>query len=155
MTESPESRAEGCSISPQHVIKNKGKQPMVPEPLERLAPLSPSVSVPGKRLVSERVLPGVRLKEPLAETGSGLLPAPMVPNTFQLIKPKDEPFTDDMFMGDLPQYDAPIAVIHPGGSLFWNYYFFGHDFCPPFLFQLEVLESLFLVLNISNLIRIY
>ncbi|PON66828.1 Histone-lysine N-methyltransferase SUVR4/SUVR1/SUVR [Trema orientale] len=116
VTESPESRAAGSSISPQHALKNKGKQPMVSEPFvmqDRLAPLSPPVSVPGKRLVSERALPGICLKEPMAETGSVLRPAQKVPNTYQLIRPKDEPFVDDMFMGDLPRYGAPIAVLHP------------------------------------------
>ena len=152
MTGSPESRAEGSSISPQHAIKNKGKQPMVSEPhvmQDRLAPHSPPVSVPGKRLVSERAsLPGVCFREPMAETGSGLRPTQKVPSTYQLIRPKDEPFTDDMFMGDLPQYEAPIAVLHPGVSLFsWVVsfsflvfieliLFFCYDFCPMFPFSI-------------------
>ncbi|XP_062079710.1 probable inactive histone-lysine N-methyltransferase SUVR2 isoform X2 [Humulus lupulus] len=77
VTESPESRAEGSSISPRHtVIKDKGKQPMVSD--------------------------------------SGFHHKPNVPTAYQLIKPKDEPYTDDMFARGLPQYEPPpIAVLRP------------------------------------------
>ncbi|XP_062079756.1 uncharacterized protein LOC133784375 isoform X5 [Humulus lupulus] len=70
VTESPEARAEGSSISPQQhtVIKDKSKQPIVSD---------------------------------------GEFHSP-------LIKPKYEPYTDDMFARDLPQDEpTPIGVIRP------------------------------------------
>ncbi|XP_024018393.1 probable inactive histone-lysine N-methyltransferase SUVR2 isoform X1 [Morus notabilis] len=110
ITESPEPRDESCSISQEHGAKNKGKQPIIsepPVPQQRLSPLAPA----GKRVISERASHGVCLREP-TETGSDLFPKQTVPN-HQLIKPKDEPFIDDMIMGDIRQYEVPIAVIHP------------------------------------------
>lgn len=111
VTGSPEPMNDGSSISPQYVAKNKGKQPMISEPpvqLQRLGPLSS----PGKSIVSR----GLFLREPVDETGSDRFPRQleMVSSNDQFIKPKDEPFTDDMFMGDKPQYEDPIAVIHQG-----------------------------------------
>lgn len=97
ITRSPESRAElQQPISPHIGNKNKGKQPVMSKPL---APH------------------GVRFKElVVAEPGIILLPKQNV-NTHQLLKPKDEPFTDDM-----AQDEVPIAAILPGTSLFALYY---------------------------------
>ncbi|PQQ17571.1 putative inactive histone-lysine N-methyltransferase SUVR2 isoform X2 [Prunus yedoensis var. nudiflora] len=91
ITRSPESRAElQQPISPHIGNKNKGKQPVMSKPL---APH------------------GVRFKElVVAEPGIILLPKQNV-NTHQLLKPKDEPFTDDM-----AQDEVPIAAILPGPS---------------------------------------
>ncbi|KAJ6941544.1 inactive histone-lysine N-methyltransferase SUVR2 isoform X5 [Populus alba x Populus x berolinensis] len=48
----------------------------------------------------------VRLKDPIVQQGIVLLPKQKMP----LIKPKDEPFTDDVPFDDAPQ---PIAIIRP------------------------------------------
>lgn len=96
--------------TPQRSIVNKGKQPLLPQ----IEPL-------GKRSMSERTA-SIRIKEPMAEPGIASLPKPKVPDTHVLIKPKDEPFTDDMFSSDVPDYEVPIAVIRPGTSLFpWSH----------------------------------
>lgn len=92
--------------TPQRNIVNKGKQPLLPQ----IEPL-------GKRSMSERAA-SIRIKEPMAEPGIASLPKQKVPETHVLIKPKDEPFTDDMFSSDVPDYEVPIAVIRPGASLF-------------------------------------
>lgn len=91
ITRSPESRAElQQPISPHIGNKNKGKQPVMSKPL---APH------------------GVRFKEMVvAEPGIILLPKQNV-NIHQLLKPKDEPFTDDM-----AQDEVPIAAILPDPS---------------------------------------
>ncbi|KAG6724441.1 hypothetical protein I3842_03G259600 [Carya illinoinensis] len=90
--------------TPQRSIVNKGKQPLLPQ----IEPL-------GKRSMSERTA-SIRIKEPMAEPGIASLPKPKVPDTHVLIKPKDEPFTDDMFSSDVPDYEVPIAVIRPDPS---------------------------------------
>ncbi|XP_059297613.1 probable inactive histone-lysine N-methyltransferase SUVR2 [Lycium ferocissimum] len=51
------------------------------------------------------------LKEPKKEPGGELSPKQKMLGSLALIKPKDEPYTDDM-----PQFEAPIAVIHPEPS---------------------------------------
>ncbi|XP_041004192.1 probable inactive histone-lysine N-methyltransferase SUVR2 isoform X2 [Juglans microcarpa x Juglans regia] len=90
--------------TPQRNIVNKGKQPLLPQ----IEPL-------GKRSMSERAA-SIRIKEPMAEPGIASLPKQKVPDTHVLIKPKDEPFTDDMFSSDVPDYEVPIAVIRPDPS---------------------------------------
>ncbi|XP_041008497.1 probable inactive histone-lysine N-methyltransferase SUVR2 [Juglans microcarpa x Juglans regia] len=89
------------TISPQLSIVNKGKKPLLPciDSLE-------------KRSMSDRESHVVHIKEPMVESDIALLPKQKVPNTRVLIKPKDEPF-DDMFNSDVPDYEVPIAVIHP------------------------------------------
>jgi hypothetical protein len=101
MMEKPQSIA-------QHGTVNKGKQPLLPQ-----------IASPGKRSMSERAS-HVCIREPMVEQGIVLLPKQKVPDTHLLIKPKDEPFTDDMFTEDVPDYEVPIAVIHPGAySFLW------------------------------------
>lgn len=96
MMKSTELRAEPCPVSPQHGTKNKGKQP-VPSKPSALEERSDSLSQ-------------------VAVRGTGF-----ILDSLALIKPKDEPFTDDLF-GNLPHYGVPIAMIHPGTSLFyWMY----------------------------------
>lgn len=104
MVEKPQSILK--PIAPQHGTVNKGKQPLLPQ-----------ISSPGKRSMPERAS-HVCIREPIVEPGIVLLPKQKVPDTRVLIKPKDEPFTDDMFTEDVPDYEIPIAVIHPGTSLF-------------------------------------
>ncbi|XP_024923159.2 probable inactive histone-lysine N-methyltransferase SUVR1 isoform X1 [Ziziphus jujuba] len=115
MTEMLEFRAEPYPISPQHATRNKGKQLVLSKPLapgERSDPVSP-VAVQGKRYVSERVSNALCLKEPMTHPVAVVLPKPKVFDCHGLIIPKDEPFTDDMFDGDMPHYGVPIAMIHP------------------------------------------
>ncbi|TQD83725.1 hypothetical protein C1H46_030682 [Malus baccata] len=86
LTRSPDSRAElHQPVSPHRSNKNKGKQPVVSNPVPQH----------GKRII---------------ESGIVLLPKHRVDN-HQLMKPKDEPFTDDM-----AQDEVPIAVILPDPS---------------------------------------
>ncbi|KAA8543414.1 hypothetical protein F0562_021091 [Nyssa sinensis] len=137
---------ESWSVSPQPLIRNKGKQPVMPKPLTvqersepsqlsatdrtqscatrrtesdsmpspiRLrdkgkGPLSPQIARREKSSISERPYHALRFKEPKVGPGIVLLPKQKVPDTHNLIKPKDEPITDDM-----PQFEVPIAVIRP------------------------------------------
>ncbi|XP_048430066.1 probable inactive histone-lysine N-methyltransferase SUVR2 [Pyrus x bretschneideri] len=86
LTRSPDSRAElHQPVSPHLSNKNKGKQPVASNPVPQH----------GKRIT---------------ESGIVLLPKHRVDN-HQLMKPKDEPFTDDM-----AQDEVPIAVILPDPS---------------------------------------
>ncbi|XP_028094415.1 probable inactive histone-lysine N-methyltransferase SUVR2 isoform X2 [Camellia sinensis] len=120
-------RAGSHPLSPQTLIRNKGKQAVSPKPLsiqERFEPSQPdSVSPPirlkekgkepllpqiaqrDKRAFSERTPHAVHLREPNVDRGIVLLTKQQTHSSHALIKPKDEPVTDDM-----PQ---PIAVIHP------------------------------------------
>ncbi|KAK9944999.1 hypothetical protein M0R45_010532 [Rubus argutus] len=98
--QSPESRGElQPPISPPSGIINKGKQPLI----------SKSMALEGKSS-SERSSHGVRFKETVVGPGIILLPKQNV-DSLALIKPKDEPFTDDM-----AQDEVPIAVILPDQS---------------------------------------
>ncbi|PSR89737.1 Inactive histone-lysine N-methyltransferase [Actinidia chinensis var. chinensis] len=135
-------RAGSLPHSPQPLVRNKGKQPVLPKPLriqepsqagctDRTQPFgtrvaeSDSVSPPlrlrdkgkeplsqiapkDKKSISERSPHAVPLKEPKLEPGVVHLPKQKMHNSRSLIKPKDEPFTDDM-----PQVLVPIRVIHP------------------------------------------
>lgn len=122
--------------SPQAHLVNKGKQPALPQPLavqgrsdlsptsatkraesdllhtqQRLRdkgkePLSPQIAAKEKRSIP------VRSFHPNAEPGIILSPKWKVHDTPALMKPKDEPFTDDIL-----QLEVPIAVIHPGNLL--------------------------------------
>ncbi|KAL6968148.1 hypothetical protein U1Q18_033952, partial [Sarracenia purpurea var. burkii] len=84
-------RTEPDSVSPPRSLREKGKEP-----------LSLQVSPRDKKSISERSPHAVRLKEP----GNVLLPKQQVHNSCALIKPKDEPFT-----GDLPLFEVPIAAV--------------------------------------------
>lgn len=63
----------------------------------------------GKSLVAAKSSNASKLKEPKTEPGGQLSPKQKMSGSLALIKPKDEPYTDDM-----PQFEVPIAVIHPG-----------------------------------------
>lgn len=76
-------------------------------------PVLPIIAFAENRCISERASHGVLIRDPTVGSENVLLPK-KVSNSQELIKPKDEPFTDDMFTDDRPQYEVPIAVIHPG-----------------------------------------
>ncbi|KAL7225074.1 hypothetical protein ACSBR1_020387 [Camellia fascicularis] len=137
----PEQRSEDMTQSPQPLVRNKGKQPVLPKPVsiqdsfepsqpgaaDRTEPFStrrtesdlvpPPVRLTGKgkEPLLPQIAPGisvrsphaVRLKEPMVHTGIVLSPKPHVHDSRALIKPKDEPFTDDIL-----QSEVPSAVIH-------------------------------------------
>ncbi|XP_057965045.1 probable inactive histone-lysine N-methyltransferase SUVR2 isoform X2 [Malania oleifera] len=90
-------RTEPDLLSSQTRLKDKGKEPV-----------SSQISPREKRLTSERSHHALQFKEPKHEPGIVLLPKQKMPDICALIKPKDEPFTDEM-----AQYEVPIAVIHP------------------------------------------
>ncbi|KAF5938198.1 hypothetical protein HYC85_025704 [Camellia sinensis] len=136
----PEQRSQDMTQSPQPLVRNKGKQPVLPKPVsiqdsfepsqpgaadrtEPFATRTESDLVPppvrltgkGKEPLLPQIAPGisvrsphaVRLKEPMGDTGIVLSPKPHVHDSRALIKPKDEPFTDDIL-----QSEVPSAVIH-------------------------------------------
>ncbi|KAF8388284.1 hypothetical protein HHK36_026950 [Tetracentron sinense] len=93
-------RPESNSLSPQIHLRGKGKESV-----------SPQIAPSEKRSFSDRISRPVCFKEPKIEPGIVLLPKERRSNNHQydgLIKPKHEPFTDD-----LPQFEVPIAMIHP------------------------------------------
>ncbi|KAK4366161.1 hypothetical protein RND71_014041 [Anisodus tanguticus] len=65
----------------------------------------------GTSLVAAKASRASKLKEPKKEPGGEQSPKQKMLGSLALIKPKDEPYTDDM-----PQFEAPIAVIHPEPS---------------------------------------
>ncbi|XP_057472557.1 probable inactive histone-lysine N-methyltransferase SUVR2 isoform X2 [Actinidia eriantha] len=137
-------RAGSHLLSPQSLVRNKGKQPVLPKPLsvkERFhssqlgavdttdlfatsgtepvsispplrlrqigkEPLSPQFATRDER-TSGRSPRVVHLEEHNVEHGIGVFPK-QVHNSNALIKPKDEPFSED-----IPQFEVPIAVIYP------------------------------------------
>lgn len=76
---------------------DKGKEPVSPRMVARV-----------KKSSIERPSGAVRIKEPAADSGvkNSKVRTSGAP---ALLKPKDEPFTDDAFTNELP-----IAAIHPG-----------------------------------------
>uniref|UniRef100_A0A803LA99 SET domain-containing protein n=1 Tax=Chenopodium quinoa TaxID=63459 RepID=A0A803LA99_CHEQI len=95
---SPGQRTQPLTGSPQPVVftRNKGKQPV-----------SPQVSQRDKRTAPERASQALQIKEPRAEPVVN--PRQKQPSTI-LLKPKDEPFTEDMIT------PAPLAVLPPGST---------------------------------------
>ncbi|XP_031268881.1 probable inactive histone-lysine N-methyltransferase SUVR2 isoform X1 [Pistacia vera] len=75
-------------------------------------PVLPIISSAENRSISG-ASHGVLIRDSTVGSGNVLLPK-KVSNSQALIKPKDEPYTDDMFTDDRSQYEVPIAVIHPG-----------------------------------------
>ncbi|XP_057507370.1 probable inactive histone-lysine N-methyltransferase SUVR2 isoform X2 [Actinidia eriantha] len=90
------SRTEPVSISPPLRLREKGKEPLPPQ----LAPRD-------KKTISGRSPHAVHLEEHNVKRGVVLFPK-QVHNSHTLIKPKDEPFSED-----IPQFEVPIDVIHP------------------------------------------
>ncbi|KAK1552743.1 hypothetical protein Q3G72_022760 [Acer saccharum] len=82
-------------------LGNKGKEPV-----------SAHVASTENRCIRKRSSQALSIREPAVEPGIRLLPK-KVSGTQALIIPKDEPFTDDMLIDNRPQYEVPIAVIHP------------------------------------------
>ncbi|KAF5951194.1 hypothetical protein HYC85_009138 [Camellia sinensis] len=91
-------RTESDLVSPPVRLTGKGKEPLLPQIAPRISVRSPHA---------------VRLKEPTVDTGIVLSPKPHIHDSRALIKPKDEPFTDDIL-----QSEVPSAVIHGGTSYF-------------------------------------
>lgn len=114
------------SLSPPPLVRNKGKQPVLSKPLlsipERSEPSQPGAASStqlkekGKEPLS--IQPALRDKKSMSERsplavnpGIVLSPKQGVHNSSTLIKPKDEPLTDE-----LPQIAVPLAAIPPGGN---------------------------------------
>lgn len=109
----PKQTSQEITQSPQTNIRNKGKQPISPKSLaadvtdrsqprvrdKGKEPVTPQIVAPREKgLISGRSSQGIRIKEPIQP----------VLDSNALIKPKNEPFTDDV-----AQFEVPIAVIHP------------------------------------------
>ncbi|KAJ9176487.1 hypothetical protein P3X46_011795 [Hevea brasiliensis] len=90
------------SQSPQVQHSYKGKEPLLPQ----VAPRE-------KRPIVGRPSQVVRFKDHVVDPDSVPVPKQKVLDSHALIKPKDEPFTDDFPPDDLPRYEVPIAVIRP------------------------------------------
>ncbi|THG19893.1 hypothetical protein TEA_016103 [Camellia sinensis var. sinensis] len=115
----PEQRSQDMTESPQPLVRSKRKQPVLPKPVSIQDSFEPSQPVcltgKGKEPLLPQIAPrisvrsphAVRLKELTVNTGIVLSPKPHVHDSRALIKPKDEPFTDDIL-----QSEVPSAVIH-------------------------------------------
>ncbi|CAA2998119.1 probable inactive histone-lysine N-methyltransferase SUVR1 isoform X3 [Olea europaea var. sylvestris] len=113
---------ERCDPSqPSGVDKSKQKTPLRTEPSpasHTMRPrdkgkgtVSPQTPSGGKRSVSERLSDAVRIKEPNVMPDIVVTPKEKTTASQALIKPKDEPITDEM-----PQLNISAAVIHPDPS---------------------------------------
>ncbi|KAK4407265.1 putative inactive histone-lysine N-methyltransferase SUVR2, partial [Sesamum angolense] len=125
IVESPQPNAENMKSKPQVVTrqsigKNKGKQPVSPESLilhERSDPSLPSSmsrsqeNTQEKRPVPDSSSHALRLKEPKVEPGVILSPKKRSNASQALLKPKDEPVTEDMAC-----LEVSGAITHPGVS---------------------------------------
>lgn len=97
---SPRFNAGNVRLENQH-RSYKGKEPISPQVAHkqnRCDPLRASA---------------LCIRDPTVEAGDVPLTKKGLSN-LELIKPKDEPFTEDMYTNNTPQYEAPIAVIRPG-----------------------------------------
>jgi len=92
-------RTESQPISPQPAAKNKGKQPISP---------TPEVASRDKRAAAQRASQALQIKEPKPEPGLVLSGKQKQSDTNALLKPKDEPFTEDMVAIE------PLAIVPPG-----------------------------------------
>ncbi|XP_058094811.1 probable inactive histone-lysine N-methyltransferase SUVR2 isoform X2 [Magnolia sinica] len=110
-THATEKRTEPMS-NLAHVTE-KQSQAVTPQTFlreKRSKPLSPQIAPREKMPVSERISK-TSFKEPKMEPGVDLLPKgdmSIQHHCNALITPKNEPFADD-----IPQFEVPIAVIHP------------------------------------------
>ncbi|KAF5741826.1 histone-lysine N-methyltransferase SUVR2 isoform X1 [Tripterygium wilfordii] len=95
-------------FSPSNWLEPDMRQPLGVKGKE---PLSSQVGPTDRRASNASVYLSKKRKERMAEPGILLLPKQKVLSIHALLKPKDEPFTDVM-----PQYEVPIAVIHPDSS---------------------------------------
>ncbi|XP_055959547.1 histone-lysine N-methyltransferase SUVR4 isoform X3 [Mercurialis annua] len=78
----------------------KGKEPMLLQAASK-----------EKRPIVERPSLAVQIRDPVGDRGKQKMR-----ESNALIKPKDEPFTDELPPDNLPCYEAPIAVIRPDSS---------------------------------------
>ncbi|XP_055959546.1 probable inactive histone-lysine N-methyltransferase SUVR2 isoform X2 [Mercurialis annua] len=79
----------------------KGKEPMLLQAASK-----------EKRPIVERPSLAVQIRDPVGDRGKQKMR-----ESNALIKPKDEPFTDELPPDNLPCYEAPIAVIRPVRSI--------------------------------------
>ncbi|KAL2556407.1 putative inactive histone-lysine N-methyltransferase SUVR1 [Forsythia ovata] len=93
-------RTEPSPVSHSMRLRDRGK-----------GTVSPQAPSGGKRSVSERLSDAVRIKEPKVVPDIVLSPKEKATASQALIKPKDEPITDDT-----PQLNISTAVIHPDPS---------------------------------------
>ncbi|KAK7336905.1 hypothetical protein VNO77_17458 [Canavalia gladiata] len=115
-------RIETCEVPPRDATVDKGKKPV-----------SPEVTPRGRRFISDGTHTPGPLKEPTVEPGTSLLLKNKIPHPFTLIIPKDEP------IDDMPDYEIPIAVIHPVTFLSWSTFVESNNkycICPTFSFVL-------------------
>ncbi|CAK9183570.1 unnamed protein product [Ilex paraguariensis] len=89
-------RIDSNPISSPMRLRDRGK-----------GPLSPQINSREKRPIADKSSHAVVFKEPKVEPVVRL-PRQKMPQTHALIKPKEEPSTDDV-----PQFEVPLAVIHP------------------------------------------
>lgn len=92
---------ESQLISPQHAARNKGKQPISP---------TPQVASRDKIATTQRASQALQIKEPKPEPDLVLSGKQKQSDTNSLLKPKDEPFTEDMVPIE------PLAIIPPEPS---------------------------------------
>lgn len=100
--------------------RNKGKQPLIsdsPVTQDGTHHLSTPVAVLGKRPISEGPSHAACSKAVTNESRNTTFPRENDRDCLTLIKPKDEPLTDDVHSGDVPQSEVPLATISPGTSL--------------------------------------
>ncbi|GAB4841259.1 hypothetical protein Ancab_021991 [Ancistrocladus abbreviatus] len=102
-------RADSRRVSPPPQLGNKGKQPVSPQMAVRdksqepiLSPAAPSA----KKATTQSTHQALQIKEHRVD--QGVTVKQKISGFNALIKPKDEPFTDDA----LP-YEIPLAVVHP------------------------------------------
>ncbi|GAB4830093.1 hypothetical protein Ancab_019735 [Ancistrocladus abbreviatus] len=114
-TQSPHSdgsgRADSRPVSPPPQLRNKGKQPVSPQMGVRgkfQEPVLSQAAPSAKKTTAERTSQALQIKEYRVEQGTTAASGEKMSGSNALIKPKDEPFTDDM-----PPYEVPLAVVHP------------------------------------------
>lgn len=112
-TDSSQSHKENTSAgsdpsSPQPLTRNKGKQPVSPKPTSDTASPSMPLRGKGKEPLYLQIASGDK-RSSSGRSSQGVVILPKQPhNSLALIKPKDEPFTEDT-----AQFEVPLAVVHP------------------------------------------
>ncbi|GAB2281820.1 hypothetical protein Dimus_016385 [Dionaea muscipula] len=90
-------RAASHPVSPALPVRNKGKQPV-----------SPQIAPSANKIIAGRTPGALQIKEPRVEQVVTSTDKQKIPYVNSLIKPKDEPFVDEM-----APFEVPLAVVHP------------------------------------------
>uniref|UniRef100_A0A803PGI4 SET domain-containing protein n=1 Tax=Cannabis sativa TaxID=3483 RepID=A0A803PGI4_CANSA len=123
-----EEKKKGSDHNPGHQDDDMDEETLVNEPVRPFKRLrkgghevnqpgnvteSPVARAEGSSISTQRAVIKDKGKRPMVSDGGFHPMQQQVTTAFQLVMPKDEPYTEDMFASGLPQYEPPIGVLNP------------------------------------------